>query len=55
VFNVPGDPVPEIVGSYRQMLEALARDGAVGQTDAARDIRQLLGAAFTRGHFVRAV
>ena len=53
VFNVAGDDVARIVGAYRTLLDALAGDEA-----ADRDIggvRSLLGSAFTRGHFARAV
>ncbi|HSB53682.1 MAG TPA: DUF3656 domain-containing protein, partial [Gemmatimonadales bacterium] len=51
VFNVPGDPVADVVATYRTMLDALAA-GAPADTHA---IRQLTGRAFTRGHFARAV
>lgn len=51
VFNVPGDPVRDIVREYRQTLDALA----VNTQPAPAMIRQLLGGAFTRGHFARAV
>jgi putative protease len=53
VFNVPGDPVREIVKGYR-----LTIDGLVGSTDvtaAAANVRELVGVRFTRGHFARAV
>ncbi|HEY2375366.1 MAG TPA: U32 family peptidase [Gemmatimonadaceae bacterium] len=54
VFNVPGEPIAKVVGSYRRMLERLAVGDRFEhtQTDGIRDV--LLG-AFTRGHFVRAV
>lgn len=51
VFNVRGDPVAEIVGAYRQLLDGLAA-GEVPGTDAVRGI---LGDRYTRGHFARAV
>ncbi|MDE3128828.1 MAG: U32 family peptidase, partial [Gemmatimonadota bacterium] len=51
VFNVPGDPVAEIVAGYRQALEALA----AGATPRRSAVRDLVGSAFTRGHFARAV
>jgi putative protease len=54
VFNVPGDPVHEVVSAYRQMLDTLACDDEL-KHEATRGIRQLLGTAFTRGHFARAV
>jgi putative protease len=51
VFNVPGDPVAEIVGGYRAMLDALSR----GDRADAASVRALVGDRFTRGHFSRAV
>ncbi len=51
LFNVPGDPVADIVSRYRAALDALA-------TNASPDlaiIRSTVGARFTRGHFARAV
>lgn len=51
VFNVPGDPVAEVVASYRGMLDSLVAGRAVD----TREIRQLTGRAYTRGHFARAV
>ena len=51
VFNVAGDPVAEIVRRYRAQLDALA----AGDTDPRGSVRDLLGTAFTRGHFARAV
>jgi putative protease len=51
VFNVPGDPVTEVVSGYRRALDALA---AGGPPDP-RPIRQVTGRAYTRGHFARAV
>jgi len=50
VFNVPGDPVAERVAAYREALDAVAR----GDRPSRRP-REELGAAFTRGHFARAV
>ncbi|MGH7634224.1 MAG: DUF3656 domain-containing U32 family peptidase, partial [Gemmatimonadaceae bacterium] len=51
LFNVPGDPVTDIVSRYRAALDALAVNAP-----APRDsVRSLVGSAFTRGHFVRAV
>jgi putative protease len=46
LFNVPGDPVGPLVAAYAQ---------AIRDTTAPNDIRQLVGSAFTRGHFARAV
>jgi putative protease len=54
VFNVPGEPVGEIVGAYRRMLDRLAADLQIAYTDS-EEIRAVLGGAFTRGHFARAV
>lgn len=51
VFNVPGDPVTEVVAAYRRTLDAIA---AGGPPDP-HDIRDVTGRAFTRGHFARAV
>ncbi len=51
LFNVPGDPIADIVRGYRQMLDELSAGERVG-TDR---VRALFGQAFTRGHFARAV
>lgn len=51
VFNVPGDPVQDIVRAYREAVDALAI-GIVPDNGAAR---RLLAGEFTRGHFARAV
>jgi len=51
LFNVPGDPIAEIVAGYRTMLEELAAGDRVS-TDR---VRALYGQSFTRGHFARAV
>ena len=50
VFNVPGDPVGDVVTRYREALEAVATGG---RADVAR-VRQAVP-SFTRGHFARAV
>ncbi|NUQ11557.1 MAG: U32 family peptidase [Gemmatimonadaceae bacterium] len=47
VFNVPGDPVAELITGYRAALGLAHSSG--------RTPRQVVGQAFTRGHFVRAV
>jgi putative protease len=54
VFNVPGEPVRQAVSAYRVMLDGLVSgdDRATTQTSA---MRSLVGPAFTRGHFARAV
>jgi U32 family peptidase len=51
VFNVAGDPVAEIVAGYRRALDALA----AGEASRHAPLRDLVGSAFTRGHFARAV
>jgi len=51
VFNVPGDPVAEVTNAFRVALDALRE----GRRPDARAVRVLLGGAFTRGHFARAV
>lgn len=51
VFNVPGDPIAQVVSGYRAMLEDLALGGRA----AANPVRATLGNVFTRGHFARAV
>jgi putative protease len=51
VFNVVGDPVAQVVSGYRAMLGELAQ----GAASPANLVRPALGAAFTRGHFARAV
>ncbi len=51
LFNVPGDAPGPVVAGYRAMLDALAA-GAKADVYA---VREQLGGAFTRGHFIRAV
>ena len=51
VFNVPGDPVTEIVAGYRAALDLFAG----GSERATTPVRELVGGKFTRGHFARAV
>jgi putative protease len=51
VFNVPGETVAPVVQGYRRMLDALAR----GERPETGTVREVLGGAFTRGHFARAV
>jgi putative protease len=51
VFNVPGDPVAEIVRGYRELIDALAS----GEVVRGSSVRSVVGSAFTRGHFARAV
>ena len=51
VFNVPRDPVAGVVAKYRDAMDALA-DGRRYDVHGVRDV---IGGAFTRGHFARAV
>ena len=51
LFNVRGDRVAELTGGYRALLESL-RDG---RSVSDSQPRALVGSAFTRGHFARAV
>jgi putative protease len=52
VFNVPGDPVRDIVAGYRATLDELLRAETPSSTSV---VRELVGGRFTRGHFARAV
>jgi putative protease len=51
IFNVPGDPIRDIVAGYRAALDQLSS----GITPPPSVVRELLGGRFTRGHFARAV
>ena len=51
VFNVPGDPITDVVARYRAALVALD----AGERPDLKSVRALVGSAFTRGHFARAV
>jgi putative protease len=53
VFNVPGDPVRDIIAGYRAALDSMA--GSPMGAQSASSVRDLLGGKFTRGHFARAV
>jgi putative protease len=53
VFNVPGDPVAEIISGYAGGLRALA-EGTLARGELM-GARQAVGGVFTRGHFARAV
>jgi putative protease len=53
VFNVPTDPIGDIVSRYRRLLDAAANEQSVG--DQTEELRELLATRFTRGHFARAV
>jgi putative protease len=52
VFNVPGDPVRDIMAGYRATLDELFRAEPPSSTSI---VRELVGGKFTRGHFARAV
>ncbi|MDQ6830741.1 MAG: DUF3656 domain-containing protein, partial [Gemmatimonadota bacterium] len=51
LFNVPGDPVADIVSRFGAALDAIAANSV---PDLAT-IRSTVGSRFTRGHFARAV
>jgi U32 family peptidase len=51
LFNLAGDDVAALTAAYRASLEELA----VGRRPEPTRVRELLGGAFTRGHFARAV
>ncbi|MGI8510453.1 MAG: DUF3656 domain-containing U32 family peptidase [Gemmatimonadaceae bacterium] len=51
VFNVPGDDISAVLHGYRSTVDALA----AGQPVGVSAVRSLVGPAFTRGHFARAV
>jgi putative protease len=51
LFNVYGDDVAALTAAYRAALDELAS----GRRPEPAPIRALLGGAFTRGHFARAV
>jgi putative protease len=53
VFNVPTDPVAEVVSSYKRMLDSMTNEQSV--TGHTEELREVLGTRFTRGHFARAV
>ncbi len=51
VFNVPGDPVAAVTAAFAALIGSLAN----GEGGDAAGVRAVVGAAFTRGHFERAV
>jgi putative protease len=51
LLNLPGDPTTELISCYRAALDALH----AGSEPPVGPIRALVGSAFTRGHFARAV
>lgn len=51
LFNVPGDPIAQVVSGYRAMIDELT----AGERVATDRVRALYGQSFTRGHFARAV
>jgi hypothetical protein len=48
---VPDEPVAQIIRGYRELLDGLTHARPV----RADVVRSLVGDAFTRGHFARAV
>lgn len=51
VFNVPGDDVVGVTGAYRALVDSMAS----GAPPAVAGVRAVVGDAYTRGHFARAV
>jgi putative protease len=51
VFNLPGDRVADVVQAFRAQVDALASGGRADPTT----VRAVVGDAYTRGHFERAV
>jgi putative protease len=51
LFNLPGDPVADLVARYRELMDRLA----AGEPAPHEAVRAVVGGAFTRGHFARAV
>jgi putative protease len=51
IFNLPGEPIRDLVSAYRSQLSELARGREAGSGRA----REIVGRTFTRGHFSRAV
>ncbi len=51
LFNVPGDPISNVVNAYHNALTSLANGDSF---DTSRT-RKIVGDEFTRGHFARAV
>jgi U32 family peptidase len=51
VFNVPDEPVAQVIAGYRRMLDDLV----AARPARYEPVRSLVGDAFTRGHFARAV
>jgi putative protease len=51
IFNLPGEPISDLVSAYRSQLSELARGREAGSGRA----REIVGRTFTRGHFSRAV
>lgn len=52
IFNVPGDPIGALVGAYATQMRALTAGDATAVPGPAR---RIVGTAFTRGHYARAV
>jgi putative protease len=51
IFNVPDEPVARVIAGYRHMLDDLA----AARPAPYEPVRSVVGDAFTRGHFARAV
>ena len=51
VFNVPGEPVREVIAAYARALAAMEAGAPLPRLG----LRELLDQRFTRGHFARAV
>ncbi|HEU5184149.1 MAG TPA: DUF3656 domain-containing protein [Gemmatimonadaceae bacterium] len=51
LFNVPDEPIAEVIAGYRRMLDDLASS----HHPRFEPVRAIVGEAFTRGHFARAV
>jgi putative protease len=59
LFNVPGDPVARIVAAYRGAVDVMSPRAQRGEgaltSETSPTPREVVGPAFTRGHFARAV
>ena len=51
VFNLPDDRVGDVVRAFRAQLDSLA----AGERPEPGQVRAVVGDAYTRGHFERAV
>jgi len=55
LFNMPDEPVGVLVGAYARALRAVASGDGEAARDALAAARAVVGLAFSRGHFARAV